>query len=215
MCQSKIRLLIFDFDGTLFRSDEFNCESINQALKVLGLPGRVQLKDVFDHLGETSAEFYGHILPADITDKWEIVREQHRRQYPDYLPRFAQAFPGVSATLGALKSSGYSLALYSNCSPDYLNAAATTLNLLHFFDYVECCGEHGLTKPDLIRKILSHFEDPPTAVIGDKAHDIEAARANNCLSVGALYGYGKDEPNAADLVIHRITDLLEIFPGHR
>jgi len=68
-----------------------------------------------------------------------------------------------------------------------------------------------LTKIELVEKIKNRFPDLKSAVIGDRIHDIEAARGNNALSIGALYGYGGREPEQADITISRFAELLDIF----
>ena len=68
-----------------------------------------------------------------------------------------------------------------------------------------------MTKIELIRKIKDRFGGMEAAVIGDRIHDIEAARETGSLSIGVLFGYGKDEPEQADMTIRKFNDLLDIF----
>ena len=63
----------------------------------------------------------------------------------------------------------------------------------------------------MVGKIISKFPNSKSATVGDRIHDIEAAKENDILSVGALYGYGKDEPKKADVTINKFSDLLNIF----
>ncbi len=57
-----------------------------------------------------------------------------------------------------------------------------------------------------------HRRDPGgRSRVGDRIHDIEAARENGCLSIGVLFGYGENEPRQADLTIRKFDDLLTIF----
>jgi len=49
------------------------------------------------------------------------------------------------------------------------------------------------------------------AVVGDRCHDIEAARETGSLAIGALYGYGGDEPKEADITIKSFEELTSIF----
>ena len=62
-----------------------------------------------------------------------------------------------------------------------------------------------------VKKIKEKYGGLTAAVVGDRCHDIEAARETNSLSIGALYGYGDKEPEEADIKINKFDDLLSIF----
>jgi uridine kinase len=87
----------------------------------------------------------------------------------------------------------------------------STLDIREYFDYIECIQENGLTKPQLVRKIREKFGGLTAAVVGDRVHDVEAARETNSLSIGVLFGYGGEEPEKADITINRFDELLSIF----
>ena len=87
----------------------------------------------------------------------------------------------------------------------------STLHIRDFFDHVECVQENNLTKVELVRKLKNRFSNMEAAVIGDRIDDIKAAKENNALSVGVLYGYGGKEPEQADITINKFSELLDIF----
>jgi uridine kinase len=87
----------------------------------------------------------------------------------------------------------------------------STLGMSEYFDHIECIEDNGLTKPELARKIIEQFDGLTTAIVGDRVHDIDAAKETGALSIGVLYGYGEDEPKKADLTINKFSDLLAIF----
>ena len=93
----------------------------------------------------------------------------------------------------------------------YLNMVMSTLDIREYFDYIECIQDNGLTKPELVRKIREKFGGLTAAVVGDRIHDIEAARETDSLSIGVLFGYGGEEPEKADITINRFDELLSIF----
>jgi uridine kinase len=138
------------------------------------------------------------------------VRELVRAEYPDIFRNKAVSFPGVKETLAALRKRGYKLAQYTNASTQYLNTVMSSLGLREYYDYVECIEDNGLTKNQLAAKIKKRF-GLVAAIVGDRCHDMEAARENGCLAVGALYGYGEKEPEEGDVTIKQFADLLTIF----
>jgi uridine kinase len=91
----------------------------------------------------------------------------------------------------------------------------SALEIIDYYDYVECIQDNNLTKPALVRKIREKFGGLNAAIVGDRIHDIEAARETDSLSVGVLFGYGGKEPEQADLTINSFDELLSIFDRRR
>ncbi|MCX6769565.1 MAG: HAD hydrolase-like protein [Candidatus Micrarchaeota archaeon] len=204
-------LLIFDLDGTLFQSAKANFEGMKKVFSGMNLQIHISERNVAENLGKPSEQFYRSILPPGKFALWKKIRANIRKEYYPSISRHGRLFPGVIETLGALKRRGYKLALYSNCSVDYFNAAIKALKIRGYFDYAECVQENGLTKTALVKKISSRFSNPKAAVIGDRESDLEAAKRNDALSIGALYGYGKSEAKKADISIGEFAELAAIF----
>lgn len=207
----QVKLLIFDFDGTLFNSVKVNHYCINRALVEMEFLYKVDEKTIKSHLGEQSEAFYSHVLPGEVIPFWHEIRQKNRKFYNDFVYMYGSTFPNVKETLTELKNRNIKLAVYSNCSPDYLNHGLNALRLTENFDYVECSKENNLQKNELARKICNKFNQTCAAVIGDKIHDVEAARSNGFISIGALYGYGAQEVSEADYAITQFSDLLDLF----
>ena len=206
-----VELLIFDLDGTILQSGQAISEAIKTALFKVNQNIQISNEDIENHLGEPSEEFYSNILPAEIYPLWQEVRTEVRKVYVSSLENFGQAFPDAIETMVILKKRGYRLALYSNSSVQYFDAAISTLGIQGYFDFTECSEENGLTKTELVQKIKNYFPDFNSTVIGDRIDDIKAARENDSLSVRALYGYGGKEPEQADITINTFSELLNIF----
>jgi phosphoglycolate phosphatase len=203
-----VNLIIFDVDGTIFPTTRPVYEAIKKVFGRLNWPLGFDSSDIEEFFGTTSAELYEFITPSG--QSREEARDMIRAEYPDSFREYAQTYPGVRETLALLRKRGYRLALYSNASAAYFDIVISALGIAEYFDYTECIGENNLTKPELIEKIKKRFGSV-AAVVGDRVHDIEAARQTGSMSVGALYGYGKDEPNRADITIAKFSDLLGIF----
>jgi len=207
----EVKVIIFDFDGTLMQSVKFNHMSINKALKELCYDCEAKEEDIRGHLGETSSEFYGNILPREAAHDWENIRMTNRRLSGEFILKYAESFPGVKETLKELRNRGYKVVLYSNCSEVYFTNSIKALGLEDSFDYKEYVSQNNLTKIKLVEKISEFFGGVKCAVVGDRIHDVEAARENGFISVGVLYGYGKEEPKEADVTIESFEELLKIF----
>lgn len=204
-----VNLIIFDVDGTIFPTTRPVYEAIKKVFGRLNWPLSFNSGDIEEFFGTTSAELYEFITPSG--ESWEETRDMVRAEYPDSFREYAQTYPGVRETLTLLRKRGYRLALYSNASAVYFDIVISVLGIAEYFDYTECICENNLTKPELVEKIKNICGCPVAAVVGDRVHDIEAARRTGSMSVGALYGYGKDEPTRADITIAKFSDLLSIF----
>lgn len=87
--------------------------------------------------------------------------------------------------------------------------------MLGFFDAIHgsaLTGERADKSELLAHVIATENVDPRDAVmIGDRSHDVVAARANGMCSVGVTWGYGsKAELNdaGADVVCSSVDDLV-------
>jgi HAD superfamily hydrolase (TIGR01549 family) len=210
-----VNLIIFDMDGTIVPSLPPVYESIKRAFNKLGWPVNFTPEEINQFFGVTTAAtkggLYEFITPPNSHLSIPEVREKVREEYDRVFRDMAQPYPGVKETLTTLRKRGYKLAQYTNASTQYLNIVMSTLGMEDYFDYIECIQDNNLTKPELVRKIREKFGGLTTAIVGDRVHDIEAARETGSLSIGALYGYGDDEPKQADLEINKFDDLLSIF----
>ena len=210
-----VNLIIFDMDGTIIPSLPIVFEGIKRAFNKLNWPVTFTPEEINRFFGITTAStkgsLYEFITPPHSQLSPEQVREKVRDEYTGVFRDLAQTYPGVKETLATLRRRGYKLAQYTNAAIVYFDAVMSSLDIRPYFDYVECIEENHLTKPELVRKIQALFDNPGTAIVGDRVHDIEAARETGALPIGALYGYGGDEPKQADLTINKFDDLLQIF----
>jgi HAD superfamily hydrolase (TIGR01549 family) len=206
----EVDLIIFDMDGTIVPSLEIVYRAIKKSFAALGWKLKYSAEDINEFIGTPSIEVYRHITPTEHSHRWEELRDKTRAEY-GALFRKSVTFPNVKETLGTLRKRGFRLALYSNASTQYFDTVLTSLQIKDYFDYTECVQENNLTKPELVRKIKGQFHSTATAVVGDRYHDIEAARETDSLSIGVLFGYGGEEPEQADITIKQFDGLLYIF----
>jgi HAD superfamily hydrolase (TIGR01549 family) len=216
---SDVNLIIFDMDGTIVPSLPAVYESIKRAFGRLGWAVNFGAADINRFFGMPSTQggggIFEFITPADSHLSIPEVREKVREEYTDTFREMAQPYPRARETLETLRKRGYHLVQYTNASTSYLDMVMSTLDTAKYFDYIECVHENGLTKPELVRKIKERFGGMTAAVVGDRHHDIEAARETGSLSIGVRFGYGGEEPEQADITIEKFDDLLAIFDRRR
>ena len=210
-----VNLIIFDMDGTIIPSLPAVYESIKRAFTKLGWQITFSPEDINQFFGVTTetakGSLYEFITPSDSHLTIEEVRDRVRKEYEVTFRDIAQTYPRVKETLATLRKRKYKLAQYTNASTMYLNTVMSTLDMRGYFDHIECIQDNNLTKAELVRKFREKFGGLTAAVVGDRSHDIKAARDTNSLAIGVLFGYGGDEPQQADIKINKFDDLLTIF----
>jgi phosphoglycolate phosphatase-like HAD superfamily hydrolase len=214
-----VGLIIFDMDGTIVPSLPVVYESIKRALKKLGWSVGFTPEEINRFFGVSTAStrgsLYEFITPPHSHLTPDEVRELVRAEFKGAFGEMAVVYPNVKETLTVLRRRGYKLAQYTNASTAYLDIIMASLQLRPYYDFVESIQDNNLDKVRLARKIVAHFGGPATAIVGDRVQDVEAARENGCLSIGALYGYGDGEAESADITIGQFSDLLAIFDRRR
>jgi phosphoglycolate phosphatase len=79
-------------------------------------------------------------------------------------------------------------------------------------------AELGTAKETVVARALAGLKalgaPRPTALVGDRAHDVVGARAHGLRAFGVLWGYGGREElvaAGADALLERPADLLDVI----
>jgi phosphoglycolate phosphatase len=185
--------LIFDLDGTLTDPREGITRCYVHALEQLGLtaPAAEALERyIGPGLREALAELLATTDAARIEEAVTIYRE-----------RFATVglfenfpYPSVHATLRALTDAGYALWVCTSKPRVYAERILEHFDLASYFRGVYGCELDGAMsdKAELLAHLLEREAIlPATAImIGDRKHDMRAARLNGTHCIGVTYGFG-------------------------
>ena len=208
------RIVIFDNDGTLVPSHEVANPAIQRAFARCvashGIDAPVPTDQRIRELtGLPGDEFYRQLLPE---------HEQHRapdlrshcldEEVTEVLAR-ARFYPGLEAMLEVLRAGGDRLVLASHGGERYVGAVALRLNYDRLFDRVYHHGFGGMfSKNEMAQRAIVELGPGPVTVVGDRAADLEAARAVSARFVGCLYGYGSpEELSGADALARTPEEL--------
>jgi phosphoglycolate phosphatase len=214
------RVVLFDLDGTLTESAPGIVNSVAHALDAVGAPALE--RDVL-------LRFIGPPLIGSLRDIAGMDDEQLEAALIAYRDYFAErgmfensVYDGIPALLQELVDDGRRLAV-TTAKP--LSAAAPIVehfNLSRFFEAVCGPATDGVheTKAAVIADALAQLNvapSPDVVLVGDRAHDIDAARATGIRCVGALWGYGSREElaNADELAadVQELAVLLGVKPS--
>jgi phosphoglycolate phosphatase len=204
-------LLIFDLDGTLYRTETSFLETMRRVYRVHGVPPPPD-REIMAMVGETFADFLAWLKPQGFKPSVEDLAERIAEIELAAIREQGQAYPGVLDTLRNLKSSGYRLAICTNGDARYAEAVLRAIGAWELFDAIKTFEDESHPKPAMVAQLQAAFRPSRTVMVGDRRHDVEAGRANDCLVVGAGYGFARPgELNAADYIITSLTELPDLL----
>ncbi|MDP8315299.1 MAG: HAD family hydrolase [Candidatus Celaenobacter antarcticus] len=214
-----IDLVIFDMDGTLLKSDTYAVVAVQNALKDMYKNHNISKvmpssELILSKIGQPSVQFYLDLLDEEHK---HLIDELHTgiQDHEEIALKSGKGmlFPGTEETLVYLKQQGYRIGLESNCSMRYFSNVKSVFNLDKYLDISQCIGEsEGLNKISIISGFIKILKSKKAVVVGDRFYDVESGKANGCITIGCLYGYGKrDDFVDADFLIEDIRELKELL----
>ena len=188
-----MRNLLFDLDGTLSNPEQGICNSFRHALMKLE---RVQLdnKQLHRYIGPPLRESFADLLGS----KNQAQIEQATNHYREYFASKGlfenELYPGITALLESLHAEGKRIYLATSKPLVYATQIIHYFQLQDYFQGLygsELSGERS-NKAELLRYIIQqeHLDSRDSVMIGDRRHDIVAARVNRMMSIGVLWGFG-------------------------
>ena len=214
-----IKLIIFDFDGTLGDTRRNIVVTMQMVIKELQLPSRTEAECAAT-IGLPLAGCFKAMFP-DIDE--EIIprcAETYRRIFNENLQSIKpEAFPGVVKTLKTLKEQGFALTIASSRSRNSLKELTHDMGIADYISYLIGADDvkEAKPKPEPVLKTLTamHFDASETLVVGDMAVDILMGANAGIKTCGVTWGNGtRDELKeaGADFIIDRMEELIENIP---
>lgn len=210
------RVALFDIDGTVCDPGTGITDAARHALAQVGI-------------GEDDPaalrRFVGPPLEHSLRDLYDLTPQQvdlavaaYRQHYGlEGITRY-RAYPGIENVLAALQAAGVRLGVVTAKVQPFAEQALSTTGLGAFFDVIAGRSlDEVVTKTVTLRRTLADFDHHDAVMIGDRKHDIDAARANGIDSIGVLYGYGTaDELGAATSLAAEPSDITPlVLEGRR
>jgi phosphoglycolate phosphatase len=205
--------LIFDLDGTLTDPREGITRCFLHVLERLQLPMQPQReleRFIGPPLRDALAELIGSRDAVAVEDATTIYRE--RFGTVGLFENFP--YPAIRQALTQLREQDHTLWVCTSKAGVYAKRILDHFELSAFFSAIYGCELDGALsdKAELLAHILErHAIDPARAImIGDRKHDIHAARRNGLRSIGVLYGFGDEgelREAGADALCPSVADL--------
>lgn len=204
-----IKLLIFDFDGTLADTRELIVETNLRSMRALGLPEKEE-GSICATIGLPLVDGFLKMYPdisADIIPEWvRTYRELFEQLKGQFVPGL---FPHVKETLSNLQERGFTLTVASSRKTSSLKEFLENMGLAPFFSYVLGVDDvaHAKPHPEPVLKTLKDLSFAPdeAMVIGDMPVDIQMGLGAGVWTCGVSYG-NADRQQLLDAGAHYVID---------
>lgn len=215
----KYHAVLFDLDGTLLDTLDDLADSVNLALRRLGLP---------EHPAEAYKRFVGDGIenlvrravpenqrdPATLAECTNLTREHYAARWAEK----TRPYDGVPDLLDTLTARGIRMAVFSNKPDEFTQLCVQRLLAGWHFEIVLGATPTLPRKPDpagarLIAKQLQ-LEPADVIYLGDTDTDMQTAVAAGMFPAGALWGFRTADEliaHGARTLIQHPMDLLHIF----
>ena len=193
---SGIRLIIFDFDGTLGDSQKLITDTMLATIERLNLPMRSR-EECARTIGLPLKECFSSIIPMTDEQAEECAEVYSEIFNVKNVPGAVTVFPGVIETLERLSAQGILMSIASSRSHRTLAKLMDELDLSKYITYLIAADDVVEKKPaaESVLKTLRHFniEAHETLVVGDTEFDILMGRNAGTHTCGVTYGNGSRE----------------------
>lgn len=201
--------VIFDLDGTLYDTEKVSIEALQTALS------KFNINDVTDdkirgQFGEVTDTIVRNLVPNMGEKFYMSLKEEIKYQEEKLIPEKGELYDGIKDMLDELENDGYDLSICSNGREKYIRMVLETTGIEDHFTYIKG-NEPGKSKTDQLGSLVDELNTEKVVMVGDRYHDIQAAKKAGIPSIGAAYGFGREEVESADYIAEDPSEIYEII----
>ena len=216
--EREIKLVIFDFDGTLADTKENIILTFQMTMKELGVEIKSR-QECAATIGLTLEDAFKVLYPGMAAERYALLRDTYRRIFKENRKILVPGlFPEVMETLEELRRRGYLMSIASSRQSPSLHSFLEDMKIAHLFEYAVGGDnvEHPKPAPDAVLQILRHYNlsAEEAFVVGDMPFDINMATNAGVKSCGVTWGNADAaqlKESGANYVIDKMSQLLEIL----
>lgn len=207
-----VKLVIFDWDGTLFDSIDNICHSMLQAGHLASAPRRAK-DDIKNIIGLSLDKAVDTVWPELSLNEKNTIIEHYKAIYvaSDQTPPLA--YPGVIGVLNKLQAADMKMAVATGKSRRGLERVMSLTNTRDYF-VASRCADEAISKPHplMLEQILAELNISPehAIMIGDTEYDLNMATNAGMKSIGVTYGAHQEERLRACQPYALINDFYQL-----
>ncbi len=216
-----IKLIVFDWNGTLLADTLASVESANQVLKKLGRDEPLSVKQYRETITLPIVEFYAsHGFDRGYLKKSSVlIQETFHGHYARRAAK-TRTRKGARKTLSWLKANGIESIILSNHLVTAINLRLENFRLAHLFSEVLANSDvHTVWKEkNKLRKLQNYlavkgFAPAEVMLVGDSTEEIEIARYLGLKSVAitdGFYSLKRLKSSSPDFIIGSLSELVGV-----
>jgi len=212
MADGRVKLAVFDCDGTLVDSQHSIIASMDAAFDVYNLP-RASRESIRRVVGLPLDTAIAHLIPDATAElvggvRAEYGREWHRIRETEGLDE--PLFPGLMETLAKLENDGWLLGVATGKSRRGLDGTLEKHGILDRFVTLQTADRaRGKPHPEMMLNAMNEAGSAPadSVMIGDTTFDVEMACNAGAMAIGVSWGYHEVE----ELHLAGATEVIDAF----
>lgn len=206
----RIKLIIFDWDGTLMDSAAKIINCLLAAVQDVGLPS-LDRDAVRQIIGLSLKDAFNALFPDASLEQHRELIERYRLHFLIRDRTAMQLFPGVLKHLPEFCDRGYLLAVATGKARQGLDRALTETDTAHLFAATRCADEApSKPHPRMLLDILDQtgVEASEAVMVGDTVFDLQMANEAGVHALAVTYGMH----DVAQLHAHDPLACVNSFP---
>ena len=213
-----IKLIIFDFDGTLMDTRKPIIMAKQETMRHLGLAVADE-QTCAQTIGLSSKLGFQHTYPELSDEMLDLCVQNYRKYFEEIIKTEPPTlFEGMVDTLKKLKNSGIVCTIATSRNGKSVRGFLDQMKIADYFSYVLAAEDTALLKPNAepVIKTLHDlgYDKEQTLVVGDMPFDILMGKNAGVYTCGVTYG-NSDRAGlleaGADFVIDGIGELMDIL----
>ncbi|MCX6085190.1 MAG: HAD hydrolase-like protein [Caldiserica bacterium] len=213
-----MNLIMFDMDGTLFRTETSFFPSVREfaSRHAFPVPDEAFLRSF---IGQSGSEWRAWLEQLQLGTPTQELASEFDLLEQEYVKTQGELYPGTTDVLRALALDGWKLGVCSNAPGWYPETILTRAGVRDLFSMVRVPSRPDQTKTMMLCDVWNELHPERCAMVGDRADDMQAAYAGGYFAIGAAYGWAPEELELADVRIHDIAEIpmalaLHWLPGN-
>jgi phosphoglycolate phosphatase len=203
-----IKMVVFDFDGTLCDNFEEMMDSFDEVVEKYGCSFGESNKEILKNKG---AKAFFESLGVDQEQTKTILEEVRALMLRKATS--LRLFEGVKE-IESIKNKGLKIGILSSSPKEYVTDVLK-LNEADFFDFV-VFEDNVFGKDKAIKELVDKngLDPEETAYVGDENRDIEAANKAGVVSVAVTWGYNNEHlliESKPSKTVKSFEELVNLF----
>lgn len=191
-----VKNVLFDLDGTLTDPREGITRCLQYALEKLERPVPAQ-SALEIYIGPPLRGTFAAILESEETERVETAMSLFRERFSTIGLFENELYADVPLMLEKLQAARLRLFVATSKPAVFAEQILEHFGLAPFFERVYGSTLEGRfdSKVELLEHLLEseHLTAAETVMVGDREHDVIAARSHSIFALGVTYGYGTPE----------------------